>query len=219
MATSYTWTTIQSEILALADEPTGSELDNNIANVIARAEDRLLKDLDLEIFTKVSTPVAFVSGTATITKPTDMVIEKDVWYTNGTSQRIHLQKRSYSWLIDYWPNSSTTGTQKYIADVDETTWAVAPTPGNTFNWQARYVYRPAGLAVGNPTTFLSTKCGDALFYACMIEAEQFIKADERVNGWKQFYAERLLPLRVELSRLENADYTPLTATPRAQKEK
>lgn len=212
MSTAFNLASLTTAIYGFVEEIDGSDLSEHINTVIQLAEDRCIKDLDLEIFTTTSTGVAFVAGTPEITKPATLLVEKNVFYTKNGSVK-YLFKRDLSWLRDYWPVSSAQGTPKYYAELSETQWVVAPAPDDTSLWQANMISRPVSLVTDSDGTFLSTNAGNLLLYACLLTSEQFGVADERIPVWKDTYAEALLTTRVELRSISNKAYVPLGATP------
>lgn len=212
MATAFTYTTLV-EAIQSNTEDTGAEFLAYIPTAIAMAEDRLLRDLDLELFDVAATST-FGVASPWLAKPSDMVGLRTMHYTDGTGNFNLIEPKTWEFAKDYWPNVNTTSsTPKYYVEFSETNWFIAGTPASGLTVTIRYIKRPAGLSVGTPTTWLSQHVGDLLLLATLISSEQYLKADDRIIVWKQDYAERLLIARRELNLEQRNDYMPMTATP------
>lgn len=212
MATSYTYTTLKAAVVAFTEDQ-GTEFASAFDQILPLAEDKLLKDLDLELF-DVSATSTFGISSPWVAKPSDMVALRSIHYTNADGDFVQLEPRSYEACKDYWPNSTdTTATPKYFSEWSDEEWLVAGTPNAAFVTTIRYVKRPASMTSGNPTTWLGTHTGDLLFYACLLISEQFLKADPRIAVWGQDYAARLATALRELKPQHRHSYMPMTGIP------
>ncbi len=197
MSTSFTYATLTT---ALSDmiEDSGTDFTTYLDTIIPLAEQRILRDLGMETFDVVST-TAFTASNPALTKPTGTVATKAIFYTNASNNLIPLDKRSWEFCIDYWPNTATTtATPKYYAENTTGEYHIAGTPSGTNVVKVRSIIRPTGLSSGNTTTWLSQNMGDLLFYACLIVADQWTKGDARVQMWQADYAARLAAAAVEV---------------------
>ena len=215
MALTFTYTTLKAALQTFTED-LGAEFAAGLDTIIPLAETRLVKDLDLEIF-DVTTTGTFTGSSALVTKPTDMVALRTFHYTDASGNFQPLEPKTWEFVKDYWPKAATTtSAPKYYAEYTETSWYLAGTPVSNLAYTVRYIKRPDGLSGSTATTWLSTNAADALFYACLITSEQFLKADERVNLWKQEYSQHLQTARMELRRTDRNDYAPLDAAPDAK---
>lgn len=211
MASSFTYATLTSALQTITEEQ-GSEYAAFIPTIIGLAEDKILRDLDLELFDTV-TALAFTASNPLLTKPTGTIATRTLHYVNASNNRTLLELRSWEYVNDYWPNTATTtATPKYFAEYSATQWHISGTPSGTNVVYARCVIRPTGLSVSNTTTWLSTYMGDLLLYACLVCSEQYLKADNRIGVWMADYMQRLSAARVELKQEDRVDYTPMTVT-------
>ena len=214
MATAFTLATLETAIKNHIENQ-GSGFDGNVDTLIKLGEDRVLKDLDLEIFDTTAS-VTLSQDVATITKPANIIAERTVWYTNGSSDRVVLRKRTYEFIQDYWPTPTDTGEPKFYCELTSTTWGVAPTPNANRTGQARYIIRPASIVTDTSGTWISLNFGDLLLRACLVMAEAFEKADDRIPVWKTEYAELLALAKREARALLRQDGSPLAPTPTAE---
>ena len=216
MASSFTYTTLKAALVSFTEDA-GTEFASAVDTIIPLGEDQVLRDLDLELF-DVTATTAFSAATATLTKPTGFLALRTLHYTDANSQEQLLLPKSWEFVKDYWPTSSTTtASPKYFADYSDTAWYIAGTPSGTNVVTVRYIKRPTGLSATTATTWLGTNVGDLLFYACLSVSEQYLKADGRVALWRQEYTDRLTGARRELKLEKRMDYMPMTAIP--QKER
>jgi len=212
MATSYTYATLVAALQNTVED-TGSDFASALANIIALAEDRVLRDLNVELF-DVSATSTFGVASPWLAKPSDMVGLRTMHYTDAIGNFTLLDPQTWEFVKDYWPNvSATTPTPKYYTEYSDTNWFIAGTPASGLVVTIRYIKRPAGMTALNPSTWLGTHVGDLLFYSSLVSAEQFLKADNRIGVWKTEYVERLAAARRELRLEERNDYMPMTAIP------
>jgi hypothetical protein len=208
---SYTYATLKAALQSFVED-NGTEFAAAIDLIIPLAEDRILKDLDLELFDTV-TALAFTASNRLLTKPTGAIATRSLHYTNASNNQVLLEPRSWEFVNDYWPNAATTtATPQFYAEYSPTQYVIAGTPSGTNVVTARCVVRPAGLTSINTTTWLSQYMGDLMFYACLVVSEQFLKADNRIGVWQGDYAQRLASAKVELKQEDRVDYTPMTVT-------
>ena len=213
MSTAYTYATLKAALLAFVEETATDAFATDIDVIIPLAEDKLLRDLDLELF-DVSSSGTMTGSNAYLTKPSGIVALRTMHYTDASGNFQLIEPRSWAMCKDYWPKeSSTTSAPKYFSEYDDTTWFIAGTPASGLVTTIRYIKRPDGLSSTNTTTWLSTYVGDLLLYACLSIAEQYLKADERVGIWKADYAERLGAAKLELKPETRADYMSLDPAP------
>lgn len=213
MSSSYTYTTLKAALLAFVEETATDDYATDIDKIIPLAEDKLLRELDLEIFDVVATG-AFTPSSSAFAKPTGFVALRTLHYTDASGNFQLLEPRSWAVCKDYWPKeATTTSAPKYFAEYSDTAWFIAGTPASALVTTARYIKRPTGLTSGNATTWLGTHVGDLLLYACLVGSEQYLKADDRIGTWKTEYVERLQAARFELKPESRKDYMPLDAAP------
>ena len=210
MAQSYTYTTLRS---ALQDwtEDDNAEFVARLDEIIGLGETKLLRDLGLETFDVVRTG-QFEIGNSAVTKPEGYLSLRSLHCLDYDGDQIHLEQRHYDWILDYNRGDFDYGKPQYYAELNEDSWIVAPVPEANFTYQARVIKRPEGLSETVPSTYLSEQAGDALLYACLIGAERYLKADNRIEVWKDAYNNDVLPAtRMELRNLLRSQYSPQTS--------
>jgi len=112
-----------------------------INTFITMAENQILREIDLDVF-KVEATANMTSGNKFLSAPSDILTHRYMMITSGNNQ-IFLDFRDTSFMKEYAPNGSATGTPKYYSVWDQNTFYVAPTPNANFVVELGYIYRPA----------------------------------------------------------------------------
>lgn len=167
-----------------------------INTFITMAENQILREIDLDVF-KVEATANMSSGNKFLSAPSDILTHRYMMITSGSNQ-IFLDFRDTSFMKEYWPNGSTTGTPKYYSVWDQNTFYVAPTPNANFVVELGYIYRPAQLSSANPTTWISNNAPEALLYACLIQAYSYTKGpDNMLQYFTNSYRQAIQGLGIE----------------------
>jgi hypothetical protein len=97
----------------------------------------------------------------------------------NSGANVFLLQKDVNFLQEYHPDPSVTGTPKYYAQFDVSTFILAPTPNADFTVELHYYYRPASLTTDNSgSTWISTNAPDALLYGTLVEAYTFMKGEK-----------------------------------------
>lgn len=167
-----------------------------INTFITMAENQILREIDLDVF-KVEATTNMTSGNKFLSAPSDILTHRYIMITSGTNQ-VFLDFRDTSFMKEYWPNGSSTGTPKYYSVWDQNTFYLAPTPNANFVVELGYIYRPAQLSSTNPTTWISTNAPEALLYACLIQAYSYTKGpDNMLQYFTNSYRQAIQGLGIE----------------------
>ena len=121
-----------------------------------------------------------------------------------------MNHRIDSYLKDYWPNSSTTGTPKFYstksASTSGTVVILAPTPDDTLAYAADYIAPETGLSSSNTTSWIGNNAENVLLSACLLEASAFLKAPETLTFYKAQFDEAIQGFVQEMGRDYTAEY-------------
>jgi len=167
-----------------------------INTFITMAENRILRDIDLDYFKKESTG-ALTSGNKFLGAPSDILTHRYLMVTVNGDQ-LFLDFRDTSFMKEYWPDGADTGIPKYYSVWDQDTFYIAPTPGSNYPVEIGYIYRPAQLSALNPTTWISNNAPEALLYACLIQAYSYTKGPaEMLQYFNQSYQQAIQGLGLE----------------------
>ena len=177
MAAGFTYGELTTAIQNYMDN-TETTFTNTIPTFIKQAEEKILKSVQLSVFRKNVTGTA-ASGNTYLATPTDFLSPFSLAVLDSSNNYSYLLLKHTSWMRDYTPNASTTGTPLFYGIFDQDTFILAPTPNSNFTFELHYFYRPASLvdAGSTGTTWLATNASNTLLYGSLVEASIFMKQD------------------------------------------
>ena len=191
---AFTFTTLKSAIQDYTQN-TETAFTSNLTRFILNAEERILKEVELDDFRKN------VTGSATqsvkfLTKPTDFLAPFSLSMVNSSENEFLLYKH-VTFVQAFTPDPTTTGGPKYYADWDETTFLLGPTPNANFTAELHYFYRPQSITASDDgTSWVGTNAELALMYASLVEAYTFMKGEpDLLQLYNQRYMEALQTMK------------------------
>ena len=170
----------------------------NIPLFIRLAEERILKNVQLNLFRK-NAIATIVQGSQYFACPSDFLAPFSLSFRSTDENKVFVDFKDPSFLQTYTPNSSTQGTPKYYSVFDIENFLIAPTPDTSYTGELHYFYRPQSLTAGSDsgTTWLSINAELSLLYASLIEAYTFMKGEQDVMGmYNQKLQESLIGLKM-----------------------
>jgi len=162
-----------------------------------RAEDRIFRDAPLLPFFKAESTGNLVSGTATLSVPSGMRVARAFSITVSGEEK-YLKHRTDSYLEDYWPNSSMTDIPVFYTRQSDSSFKMAPTPDAAYAYTIKGRNFQTRLSGSNTTNWISDNAADVLLYACMVEAEKYLKNPEAQAVWEAEYQKGLASLQAEM---------------------
>ena len=172
---AFTFTTLKTAIQDYTQN-TESTFVSQLSRFIINAEERILKECQLDVFRKSSQGSA-TSGNQYLSKPSDFLSQNSLSVINSSSKEFLLYKQ-VTMLQDYTPNPATTGAPKYYGDWDNDTFLLAPTPDSNYTMELHYFYRPTSkTSSGDGTSWLGTNAELCLLYGSLCEAYTFMKGE------------------------------------------
>jgi|HubBroStandDraft_3_1064219.scaffolds.fasta_scaffold184765_1 hypothetical protein len=114
---------------------------------------------------------------------------------SGTAVRSQMFPRSYEYIRSYWPDDTQTNLSvygvaappKFYADYNYQNFIFAPTPDAAYPAEIVYYEQPALLDATNQTNFITQYLPNLLLYASLLECTPFLKKDDRIPVWKDYY--------------------------------
>ena len=189
-------------------EDDSTEFSDSIDQIIDQAEAMIFQRLpQLPCFRQTSSG-SLVVATADYTVASARMIRQ--FSVTNSGEVSYLDHRIDSYLRDYWPNSSTTGTSIMYstksAGTSGITVTLAPTPSAALNYQVDFFAPGAGISSGNPNTWIGDNAENVLLSACLYESSAFLKAAETLNLYKGQFDEAVQLFQQEMSRNYTAEY-------------
>ena len=190
-------------------ENDSTEFSDQISYFIQRAESRIMKELD-DVALDTYTTITLTAGNPVVSLPDGTLVVRNVNFTTNASVVTPLLQRTYEYAIDYWNKPTSVGTPRYYARKTNTQIYIVPTPTSTLTGEVQYTKQPLALASATDTSattsnYFSESCYNALFNACMIEANYFIKDFQVVQAWETTYKNSIDALRNQARRTRRDD--------------
>jgi hypothetical protein len=172
---SFTLATLKSTVQDYL-QVNETTFNNNLNTFIQEAESRIFKLVQLPEQRKNVTGTA-TSGNRFLATPSDFFAPFSLALINSSSKYIYLDFKHPSFLKEYSPTSTTTGTPKYYSLFDDSAFELSPVPNANFTVELHYLHKPASLTAGSDsgTTVLSTDHPDPLLYGTLVESAVFLK--------------------------------------------
>ena len=201
-----TYAELTTQILNYTETSTDVLTSTITDDFIEHTENRILREADLDAFkshqyTTVTADNAFVSlPGGSSPDPTSLATIRTVhiYPASGTATRTFLEQRDISFMNEYWPVRTSTGTPKYWAWWDENSIYLAPTPDSAYNIEVGIPRLPTRLSSSNTTTWLGNNAPSALLYGSLAEAFKFLKGPaEMLQLYEQSYQRAIQELIIE----------------------
>jgi hypothetical protein len=190
-------------------EDDSTELTDSIDTIISQAEDMIYQRLPNLPAYRGSASGTLVVGTSQYTVTTARMI-RQISITDSSSNVVYMDHRIDSYLRDYWPNASTTGTPRIYstdsASTSGTVFTLAPTPDATLAYKIDYIAPETGLSSSNTTSWIGDNAEAALLAACLYETSAFLKAADTLQLYKAQFDEAIQLLQQEMQRDYAAEY-------------
>lgn len=194
-----TYDTLVSAVIETAEDDS-VEFLAYIPTAIDLAEQKLTKEMDTQ-GVMMEADVTVSASNQYVSKPSGFRVPHEVYFTDASTGQITLlDKKTKSYVLDYWPIPTSVGTPKYYADRDNSQIILAPTPDTQYVYTFSYAGRPAALSSANQTNYFTDYCSDALFYATMIEQCRFMRHYKMLDSYKSAYTEAVQTLVNEARR-------------------
>jgi len=201
-----TYAELTTQILDYTETSTDVLTSTRTDDFIEHTENRILREADLDAFkshqyTTVTADNPFVSlpgGSAPALTSLATIRTVHIYPASGTATRTFLEQRDISFMNEYWPVRTSTGTPKYWAWWDENTIYLAPTPDSAYNIELGITRLPTRLSSSNTTSWLGNNAPVALLYGCLAEAFKFLKGPaEMLQLYEQSYQRAIQELMIE----------------------
>ena len=172
---AWTYTTLKS---ALQDylQNTETTFVNDLATIIAQAENRILKSVQVPDFRK-NTTGTMTSGNAYLATPTDFMAPYSLALDNSGYE--YLIFKDVNFIREAYPVSSTTATPKYYGIFDNAAFILGPTPDSGYAVELHYFYKPTSITTAaDGTSWLGDNAETVLLYGCLVEGYTFMKGEQ-----------------------------------------
>ena len=149
------------------------------------AEQRMYRELDLQVTRNADSSITLSSGVRTINLPTDLgtflVVEQfNVWTPStalsSNAVRVPLTPVTKEYLDFAWPSAGAfNGVPIYYAPLDNNTFVLGPSPDQAYPLEVIGTIRPPPLSISNSSTFLTQVLPDMFIAASMVFATGYMR--------------------------------------------
>tara|TARA_R100001480_G_scaffold37826_1_gene50638 strand:- start:182 stop:802 length:621 start_codon:yes stop_codon:yes gene_type:complete len=183
------------------------DLTENNSSDFATQADEFIETTEIRLSREIKNcPELFKHQTSTltisdpfITKPSDLISMISFQVLSSAAARTGLEYRDVSFINEYWPTRTSTGTPKYYADWDDDYLIVAPTPSAALTIEMNYRKRFDAISGSSTTSWLTANAYDALLYGSLIEAAIYDKNPQMMQVYEKRYTEALASINNELA--------------------
>lgn len=170
---------------------------NNLPLFIRAAEERILKNVQLQFFRK-NQSANLTAGNKYLVCPSDFLAPYSLGYTDGDNDKVFLQFKDVNFVQEAYVDPADTGAPRYYAQFDIGNFIIGPTPNGSYVVELHYFYRPDSLTAGGDsgTTWLSINAELTLLYGALVEAYTFMKGEvDMMALYNQRFDQSLMGLK------------------------
>jgi len=167
---------------------TDADFLSEIPLFIMLGQRRVARDLKI-LGMRVVISGFLIPGSAQLQKPTRWFNTStfNIGTSTGFNTIQNLPMRSYEYCNIYWPDPTQMTEPKYFSDFNFNFWYLAPTPDLAYPYQIAYFEVPELIDETVSVNFMTESCPDVLLYACLLESATYLKDDDRIASWLQYY--------------------------------
>jgi len=194
-----------------------TEVDSNV--LTDQIIQDFIKSVELDVAGKVDyddlrkyATSNFTVGNRYVILPGDAMVVRSVQTIDGSGNRSFLEKRDTSYISEFAPNSSTTGTPKYWANWEDNVQQgqvilVAPTPASADTVQVNYIKSPPEFT-STTNNYISTNQESMLLHGVLTEAFRYLKGPmDMYNLYEKKYNEEVQNFALQqMGRRRRAEY-------------
>lgn len=169
---------------------------NNLPVFIRLAEERILKNVQLNFFRKNVSGLMTASNKF-LTCPSDFLSPFALSFQDSSGNDVFLEYKEVDFIQTFNPSEST-GLPRYYAFFDVDHFILGPVPDAQYNVELHYFYRPASLTSGSDSdiTWLSENAEMALLYGSLLEAYIYMKGEaDMLAQYEKRFVEALQSLK------------------------
>jgi len=171
---------------AIADWLDRSDLTDRIPDFIALAEARLNRELRIRPM-EVRSTLTLTAGQRYFALPGGYLQMRNIQLnTNPVTPLEYITPE----MLDRLYGSNTTGKPKAYSLIGDEI-QLAPIPDSAYTLEVAYYEKFTPLSTDVTTNWLTENAPDVLLYGALIEAEPFVKNDERMPLWLNAYKEAI----------------------------
>lgn len=191
---ALTYDSLVTDIQTYA-ERSDQEFTDQIDRFIMMAEQRIALEAKGLGFKRVVNG-NFIASNPVLEKPERWRETVSLFYVNAAGEFVFLRPRTYEYCRVYASGQADSAPQFY-ADYDFDHLYISATPSSNYSFEWCYHERPVPLSAANQTNWTTRYAPQLLLYACLLEAQPFLKNQGLLAMWQSQYAEIVSSLQIE----------------------
>jgi len=188
MSAALTYNEIVSQVPGYCERQNDAALIAQLPVLIMLAENRIATDMKQQGFQSV------VKGTFTIGSVGAIVQKPAFWretisfnYRDPVTGWKPIKIRALEYVKNFWPLQGQTNPPRFYADYNFQNFLVAPSPDVGYEFELAYYARLEPLGETNQTNWLTLNAPQCLLYACILEAQLWLKNTAKSTEWEGHY--------------------------------
>lgn len=173
-----------------------------IPTAVRMAHARMDNDFDTQ-FRRTRGSISVVAGTSQYNLPSDCMYLYSLYLG-----RTPLERKTESFIYDFWPDVSVKDTPKYYAMPTATTLILAPTPVASGSLEISYEARTPVLSDSITENIYSKYMYNALYHATAIYMAHFVQSASKAQEQQSMYEQALSALGVRSKQETQDEGTP-----------
>lgn len=138
----------------------------------------------------------FTASNAVVKKPERWRQTRSIFYAKPSGELVYLKPRKYEYCRIY-SAGEPAGFPEYYADYDYSNLFLAVAPSGAFEFEMSYHERPDPLSDAMQVNWTTRNAPQLLLYACLLEAQPWLKNPAMLAMWQSQYAEMIAALQRE----------------------
>ena len=189
MAAALTYTALVAQIPGYCERPNDAALIAQLPFIVMLAENRIATDMKQQGFQSV-VKGTFTAGAigAVITKPAFWRETISFAYKDPATGWKQIKIRALEFLKSFWPLQGQTSPPRFYADYNFQNFLIAPSPDGAYDFELAYYARLEPLDEANQTNWLTMNAPQCLLYACILEAQLWLKNTAKAQEWEAHYS-------------------------------
>lgn len=202
MAEAMTYTSLVQDLQVYAERSDDS-FTSQIPRFIMMAENRLASEVHGLGYLRYAESI-LIPGEPTLQKPARWR-ETSCFSITVENEVNFLKQRSYTYCRMYWPNKTLTNIPRFYCDYGYEHFLLVATPDTAYPFELAYHERPIPLDETNQTNWTTQYAPQLLLYAALLEAQPWLKLDERIAVFQGMYDRAVSAVMNESQRRLNGD--------------
>lgn len=194
---TMTYSSLIADVMSYC-ERNDKETADQIPRFISLAENRLASEVRGLGFLRVLR-ASLEAGNPIVQKP-ETWRETSSFRVISSTKSSTVYKRSYEFCRTVSDDTGKKATPRFYSDYDFNKFFIVPSPDRNYDFEIVFYEKPTPLSKQNETNWTTVHAPQLLLYATLLEAQVFIKNDERIATFQNLYVQASQSVLIESQR-------------------